>query len=190
MSIEVGSRVKVIKPGATYSRYDLWIKEFAPEYLRCWRELYSPEEIYKEDNKNNDFLVVVKAQASPSEQALCLIQAHNGFVYLVDETAIEPIAYHLQVGNIVHITNTQFVYENYKEWLTKNEVKPEIKRRWKQNTLPLRYGEYRIVKKAPKADFLPFCKTNLCLVSGPIEKTESKQNVFIVEENALFLDMF
>lgn len=190
MSIKVGDRVKVIKPGATYSRYDIWIKKFAPEYIGYWRELYSPEEIYKDNDKNNNFLVVVKAQASSFEKVLYLIQAHNGFVYLVDDTGIEPITYHLQVGNIVHITDAQFVYENYEDWLNKNKISSEIKERWKENALPILKEKYRIIKKGSKAGFLPFGETTLCLISGPIEKTESKQNVFIVEENALFLDMF
>ena len=106
------------------------------------------------------------------------------------EKAIKPIDHHLQVGNIVHITDTQFVYESYEHWLIKNEPSFRLRKFWKPFNLPVIGEKYRIVNKAPKAEFLPFCETDLCLISGPLEATGEGKNAFIIEENALFLDMY
>lgn len=189
--LQVGDRVKVLDPESTYSRYSSWIETFAPTYFDCWREYRTPREIYQDDEKKNNFLIVVKAKHEINlKTTLYLIQAYNGYVYIMAEDAITPINHHLQVGNIVHITDTQFVYEDYEDWLIKNGLSHEIRKRWHRNALPIVGEMYRVIKKAPKAEFLPFCETDLCLISGPLEATGEGKNAFIIEENALFLDMY
>ena len=191
MSLKVGDRVKVLDPESTYSRYSPWIETFASEYLSHWHRFAEPNEIYQKDEKKNSFLIVAKANhIEVPTNTLFLIQAHNGCVYIMAEKAIKPIDHHLQVGNIVHITDTQFVYESYEHWLIKNEPSFRLRKFWKPFNLPVIGEKYRIVNKAPKAEFLPFCETDLCLISGPLEATGEGKNAFIIEENALFLDMY
>lgn len=189
--LQVGDRVKVLDPESTYSRYSSWIETFAPTYFDCWREYRTPREIYQDDEKKNNFLIVVKAKHEINlKTTLYLIQAYNGYVYIMAEDAITPINHHLQVGNIVHIADTQFVYENYEDWLTKHEPNSAVRKRWRRNVLPIIGERYRIINKAPKAEISPFCETNLCLITGPLEATDENKKVFIVEENALFLDVY
>ena len=191
MNLKVGDRVKVVDSRATYSTYASWVETFAPAYLSHWHRFAEPNEIYQENEKKNSFLIVAKANhIEVPENTLYLIQAHNGCVYLMDEEAITPIDHHLQIGNIVHVTNTQFVYESYEHWLIKNEPSFRLRKFWKPFNLPVIGERYRIVNKAPKGEIFPFNETNLCLISGPLEATDINRNVFIVEENALFLDMF
>lgn len=191
MNLKVGDRVKVVDSGATYSTYKPWIETFAPEYLSSWHRFAEPNEIYQKDEKKNSFLIVAKANhIEVPTNTLYLIQAHNGCVYIMAEKAIKPIDHHLQIGNIVHVTNTQFVYESYEHWLIKNEPSFSLRKFWKPFNLPVIGERYRIVNKAPKAEIFPFCETTLCLIRGPLEAIDANKDIFIVEENALFLDMF
>lgn len=191
MNLKVGDRVKVVDSRATYSTYASWVETFAPAYLSHWHRFAEPNEIYQENEKKNSFLIVAKANhIEVPTNTLYLIQAHNGCVYIMAEKAIKPIDHHLQIGNIVHIADTQFVYEDYEDWLIKNELSPETRKRWHRNALPVVGEIYRVIKKAPKAEIFPFCETNLCLISESMMKEGTNKNVFIVEENALFLDMY
>lgn len=189
--LQVGDRVKVTNSGGTYAQYSSWIKMFAPEYLSCWQEYCEPKEIYKENEKKNNFLIIAKGKyEARGEKILYLIQAYDGRAYLMAENAIEPINHCLQIGDIVQVVNTQFVYESYEHWLIKNEPSFRLRKFWKPFILPVIGERYRIVNKAPKAEIFPFCETNLCLISGPLDATGEGKNAFIIEENALFLDMY
>lgn len=93
MQIEIGNKVKIVNPKACYASFRSWVEQHTPEYLENWRESYTPQEIYKENENKNVFVVVAKQEGGSRDRFL--IQAYNGYVYLVSDRAIELIDYYL-----------------------------------------------------------------------------------------------
>ncbi|MGN0005313.1 MAG: hypothetical protein ACI37Z_05025 [Candidatus Gastranaerophilaceae bacterium] len=181
MKIEVGDRVEIINPYACYSTSKSWVKQFAPEYLQNYRVNHFPQEIYKKDKNKNVFSVVAKEENEERKIEYFLIQAYNGYVYLVNDKAIKLIDYYLQEGDIVNVINTRCVYTDFEAWLKQNNVPPELIKNYTKGALPVIGGRYRIIAKAFKAEFSPFNNKKICLIC---ELVHSKR-IFIIEEQGL-----
>lgn len=179
MKIEIGDKVKIVNPEACYDSFRSWIEQHAPEYLENWRKSYTPQEIYKDDENKNIFVVVAKQEGGSRDRFL--IQAYNGYVYLVSDRAFKLIDCYLQEGDVVNVINTQCVYTCFEAWLKQNNVPPELIKNYTKGALPVIGGKYRIIAKAFKAEFPPFNNKKICLIC---ELAPSK-HIFIIEEQGL-----
>ncbi|MGN0005327.1 MAG: hypothetical protein ACI37Z_05095 [Candidatus Gastranaerophilaceae bacterium] len=179
MNFKIGDRVKVINTGCTFTTYDEWIKSYAPDYLNRWHPWTHPDDIYKNNSMKNDFIVVA---IGPHEDGrnLCLIQAYNGNVYLIEESGIARLRYNIKPSDYVEISDNQYVYTEYKEWLVQHH--PVYLDKWKQDALLDTSKEYVVVAKYPKANFEPLNKTYLYLVQCLFENAQ----VYIMDEMGLF----
>ena len=189
---KVGDRVRVINPKACYASYDSWFDKNAPEYQKYWRKRYSPKEIYQEHEEKNVFTIVYAGKndsENPSRNIyMFLIQAYNGFVYLVNERAIEKIKYTIAPGDIVIVNNVQSAYTDYLFWFENIKsvfTEPyfqSLKNKYVENKLPKIGHRYKVIFSAPKAAMPPFLNDELYLLQD-IDTDE----VFIVGPEFLFV---
>ena len=117
-----------------------------------------------------------------------LIQAYNGFVYLVNERAIEKIKYTIAPGDIVIVNNGQSAYTDYLFWFENIKsvfTEPyfqSLKNKYVENKLPKIGHRYKVIFSAPKAAMPPFLNDELYLLQD-IDTDE----VFIVGPEFLFV---
>ncbi|MGN0005310.1 MAG: hypothetical protein ACI37Z_05010 [Candidatus Gastranaerophilaceae bacterium] len=187
----IGDKVKVVNDGATYGAFEGWFNNNAPEYRQYWRKNYSPKEIYQEDEEKNVFSIVFVQRIDLSENKpkyRILIQAYNGYAYLVNERAIEKINYKINLNDIVVLNNTQCAYTNFVEWLENiksvftEQYFQSLKNQYVENKLPTIGHRYKVIFYAPKATIPPFHKETLYL----IQDIETKE-MFIVGSEGLFI---
>ncbi|MGN0005308.1 MAG: hypothetical protein ACI37Z_05000 [Candidatus Gastranaerophilaceae bacterium] len=182
--LQIGDRVKVINSKLAYLHYQSWIENNAPEFLLYWKRNRFPLELFADKEDFNNFLVIAKApESSTVKVELCLIQAYNGDVYLLRSDALQQIHVMFSVGSVVSLYDNRLVYTEYEVWLDRNA--PTLKAQWKRDEYPIVGEKYKLVKQAPKAEFSPFCNQILCA----IQSCEETPSVFLVDKNALFLDI-
>ena len=84
MEFKVGDKVKVIKNEYTFPTYDTWINKCAMQYKKKWKEEELP-------NKNNEYLIKVKAPHEDGLDIYLIQDIKTKQVYIIDEKGIELV---------------------------------------------------------------------------------------------------
>ncbi|MGN0005326.1 MAG: hypothetical protein ACI37Z_05090 [Candidatus Gastranaerophilaceae bacterium] len=172
--MEIGDRVIVTDDGEIYSTYRDWIEHFASKYLTYWE--YARD--FPVNCKNMQFTIVAKHSHEETSDIVCLIQAPDEKVYLVSELGIKKVN-DINISDFVSIVDKQCVYTEYENWIRDNAS--TYFSIWKRGSLPNNLEEFRVLTKAPKANFYPFNEIQLCLV----QEQNPPYQVLIVEERGL-----
>ncbi|MGN0005312.1 MAG: hypothetical protein ACI37Z_05020 [Candidatus Gastranaerophilaceae bacterium] len=87
----------------------------------------------------------------------------------------------IKIGDKVKILAKESAYLNFRDWINKNA--PEYANLYREDVLPRTVCEYRLLKKAPAAEFFPFNQKTLCLI-------ENNKTVFIVPLETIYKEIF
>lgn len=88
------------------------------------------------------------------------------------------------VGDSVMVTCSKSAYTDFLSWVQQNA--PEYIQRYERQLEPITTMNYKLIKKAPAAEFFPFNQKTLCLI-----RTIAKPSfVFIVPEEDIYKSDF
>lgn len=169
-----------------------WIKRVAPEYQKHkvsgFRIAASLDKCYMVLATETNLFVDLTGNITQTQY--CLISDMlSEEVFLIESKYLNLICSNKEkmkprVNDLVQIIDLSEVYEIPSEcsgWINKNHIELSKLNFGSRGINPQIDTTYKLLYKAPKADFPPFNEENLCLVQSMREKTET----YIVSENAL-----
>ncbi|MGN0005328.1 MAG: hypothetical protein ACI37Z_05100 [Candidatus Gastranaerophilaceae bacterium] len=165
-----------------------WINRIVPEYKD-----YSIVSKRKSLNKTAKYIVLAVETLSKYQKCLIsdmkskeVILIGSEFLTLECKNIDKPKLNSLDFVKVINLTET---YPNYEKWLKNCGLN---RTNWDQGNVPAIEEKYLLLFTAPKADFSPFDKENLCLIEGPYISNNGKYvpcenlNLYIVSEKALY----